>query len=121
MPCKDHQAADNQQSTDTLTQDLCFMCGQLAYRGSLVQIASPRILKWWKAHTIADFERVVDRAVTLICEDPARYSGESETLERQLVNEALKVHPVSDYHSHVFFSQVACRAKENWRNIPPSS
>ena len=99
MPCQYYSAGEERAETakhmNLLTQDLCFLCGQLVARELLEEVASLRILKWWQNHQHDDTNRVVTRFEDLFQRDLNITPGEAAT---RFIAEAVQEHPVSDYH-----------------------
>jgi len=85
---------------DTLTQDLCFLCGTLQDNGILGN-ASGRILEWWAKHKDSD-----ERRVRMEMENYIKKSSlslkDATAIANYFIAKAEKVHPVSSFHKKWF-------------------
>jgi len=107
MPCRsdfgdvgcDH--SDYINEIDELTQNLCFLCGELQGDGLFRDYSNTKISKWWAEHQEKDTKRVRDVILKKWAKskkrDPAKVADE-------LYRVAVKIHPVSDYHKKWFLT-----------------
>jgi hypothetical protein len=105
MPCydpeTDREDCDNAAKVNTLTQDLCFLCGQLIDAGLFEKYASKRIVEWQKKHHESDKERVLRSMNDRLHKFPFL---SDESLADSFIYEATKKHPVSTFHVKWFLA-----------------
>ena len=114
MPCQDDgYHADTEKEllkkrVDELTQNLCYLCGELIAAGApLEECASERIRTWWTAHCEADRARVYPQMLGRFQKDP---DLEPAVLSGEFILAAERVHPVSRYHRR-WFKDLAAEAQ----------
>ncbi len=114
MPCQDGGPSEPQVSEsayiklkarlDEVTQNLCFICGNLVKNNQL-DLANPRILKWWEEHQEHDRKRVNER-IDEYLKKKTIYRESPIKLVNLLISIAEEVHPVSSYHREWFKTMV---------------
>jgi hypothetical protein len=108
MPCRDgrddcgistrtHDQVVNR--LDEVTQNLCFLCGEVEYRQYWETIENPRLKKWWREHQDSDRKRVQKEIQEMLKHNPDFTAARVATF---LINAAVKVHPVSEWHKKWF-------------------
>jgi len=93
---------------DEITQNLCFVCGQLLEDDAAMEkYTNPRIQEWWKRHLESDTARVLINMRIYLEENPWITPKE---MAAEFIAKALAVHPVSDWHRR-WFLMLARRVK----------
>jgi hypothetical protein len=114
MPCQDtyegDEDCDYQYRVNTLTQDLCFLCGQLIDAGLFEKYASKRIIDWQKKHHESDRDRVLRKMNDRLHKFP---NLSARSLADVFIVDAMQVHPVSTFHEKWFF-EMATIAKSTF-------
>jgi len=113
MPCRSDIAdysnphTDNElkykKEIDKLTQDLCYLCGQLEEL-ERTDILNPRIQEWWIEHQTDDYKRVTKAMAEYVRKFKIKNAN---TLAECFIKKALEVHPVSDFHKNWFYQLAA--------------
>lgn len=85
---------------DEVTQNLCYVCGELTRADELETYASARTCKWWYEHKDADEERVSKKMYKFLKDNVNVYNPKEIT--KKFIDEAEKVHPVSTFHKEWF-------------------
>jgi hypothetical protein len=125
MPCSDGgypypdtEKAKLKERLDEVTQNLCYLCGNLQRIGALEDYANSRILAWWAQHDAADCKRVHEQMMKAFRRMPA---VAVEVVAAQFIEAAEAVHPVSSYHREWFLTRAieaaSAVAKENAESI----
>lgn len=110
MPCRDHESDwGNQDKINALTQNLCFVCGNIESINGWSKLGNTRIKKWWDEHREADEERVTKKMDKLIQENVAWRNP--QRLASHFIKKAVGVHPVSEWHKKWFFNLAVDRLK----------
>lgn len=121
MPCRDDRdhvqtVRDTElenallETVDELTQNLCYICGNIEYRGEINFYANKRILKWWEQHKAADEKRVVKEMKSYIKKYYKKSKFPSvDKLSNYFIMGAKDIHPVSDYHEFEWFPEMATK------------
>jgi len=103
MPCEGPRGyyCDNSQQkvVDNLTQNLCYLCGELSRCGNLGIYANGRILAWWKNHQENDTERVTEKMEKYYRQHKP---CTPEQVTSAFIAKAEAVHPVSEFHMKWF-------------------
>ena len=118
MPCRsddyepESEDSKMRREIDRLTQDLCYLCGEMTEAGVLKTYASQRILAWWEKHKKADLKRVKEglKGFLFSTFTMGQFSSMksqnkeqfSKTVFEHLLNSGLAEHPISTYHKKWF-------------------
>lgn len=92
---------DLHETTDKLTQLLCYACGTLVDRKILPEL-DERLIEWWNEHDAWDFNRTLQTLKKMYGEKLV-YEGDAR---RYFIETAEAKHPLSKYHRTVYFNQV---------------
>lgn len=118
MPCRDEFAATQTQNLciedlknklNEVTQNLCYLCGELKYNNELEEYANERIINWFEKHTEDDKKRVETNIKQYIKKYIEKDNSVIEEIFRDIdeigneisyyfIDTAMKEHPVSNYH-----------------------
>lgn len=83
---------------DSVTQMLCWLCGELTYNGQLDYISeNQKLAKWWYDHKLSDNNRVKSQMESEVAEYPS-----AAVMAKSFIHEAEKVHCVSNFHKEWF-------------------
>ena len=88
-----------------VTQYLCFMIGESKVKEEYEELPTD-IKVWSENHDVEDTERVLEKIQVQI----KRGQRSASEVAKNLAEEALKVHPLSDYHIAWFYDL----AKSHW-------
>ena len=95
---------DLKGEADKVTQLLCYTCGTLVDRDNMSGL-DERLIKWWKDHNAWDRNRTLEMFKKQFGSNPDQRPNKDVAFE-WFVKQAEDVHPLSDYHKHVFFHDV---------------
>jgi len=114
MPCRcdGMEEADRdelQNKLDKVTQNLCFVCGEIEGYNEWAKYGSPRLILWWQEHLRNDTKRVTEKMQEMIRRNTSWTAG---NLAIVLIREAEAVHPVSEWHKNWFNTLADQQVKE---------
>lgn len=116
MPCRcdgydDNTEADELKAQlDEVTQNLCFMCGDITEKKLWKKFDNQRIEQWWKKHQKDDTRRVTAAIQVYVKQHPLT---EALTIAKRFVADAEREHPVSNFHQLWFF-HIAVKEKADY-------
>lgn len=102
---------------DILTQDLCFLCGQLEGQSQIKKVASCRILEWWKKHKQNDEKRILSKMESFYSKGNNQQVSPTE-VAKIFVKLAEAAHAVSIWHKTQWFPKMAENALKQYLRTP---
>ena len=87
------------EELNIITQNLCYLCGELSRCGNLGIYANGRILAWWKNHQENDTKRVTEKMEKYYRQHKP---CTPEQVTSAFIAKAEAVHPVSEFHMKWF-------------------
>ena len=96
---------DLKADDDRVTQLLCYVCGSLIYKNGDLAGFDDRLLKWWLEHDAWDKHRTLENFKRQFTSNPAQCPTKDDVY-KWFVEQAERVHPLSEYHKNGFFNWV---------------
>lgn len=122
MPCNgghtysppDHTSCEEYEKklvdeNDELTRLLCYLCGRLTGEGQFKKMPA-QLVGWWVKHQRLDFGRVSRQMDARL----KKKSCSAQALANKFIVEAMKAHPLSDFHQ-IWLRKMAREAVNRYR------
>lgn len=108
MPCNcDYGDESLQKKCNTLGQMLCWLCGTLEENNQISMISNnPTLVEWWREHQEMDEKRVLSQMEEVKKRNARKRVNkivlDANKIAEEFIENAEKVHAVSEYHKKWF-------------------